>query len=84
MTIEIWSEGYSIQGGSGKAHLVAVYEADSFNEAVEKYNKTVIINQNRRSGSGWRKLKADYRDGFWRIWGCRLFDNEADARKSFG
>jgi hypothetical protein len=23
-------------------------------------------------------------NGKHRIWGCRLFDNEADARKSFG
>lgn len=83
MKIQIWSEGYIIQGGNGKAYLVAVVEADSFNEAVEKYNETIKIPDNRRE-STWGKLKADWRDGIWSIWGCRLFDNEADARKSFG
>lgn len=85
MSIEIWMEGYVIQGGEGKASLVATIEADSFDEAVEKYNGTAKQPANRREPLGFGEHSpADLRDGVWTIWGCRLFDNEADARKNFG
>lgn len=83
MKIEIWMEGFVIQGQDGGARLVDVIEADNLNDAVETYNATITAPANRRA-LNFGKEKAVYRDGFWSIWGCRLFDNEADARKSFG
>lgn len=86
MRIEIWMEGFIIQGQEGRATLVATIEADSFDEAVEKYNETAKqTGANRREPIGFGEhYPADLRDGVWTIWGCRLFDNEADARKNFG
>ncbi len=84
MIIEIWMEGYIIQGGEDRARLVATIEADNFDEAVQKYNETAKIPAHRREPVAFSQLGANWQNGVWSIWGCRLFDNEADARKSFG
>lgn len=74
MLYKIWSEGFMIQGMStpARAHRVAdKVEASSFQSACAKHFKD----------------NADFRfdiDGNPVHWGCRLFDNEADARKNFG
>lgn len=72
--IEIWSEGYAATGDRGFAELLGVVYAENFDEAIDKY---LSIN---------KVMQTNYRltDGHHFIWGCRLFDNEADARKSFG
>lgn len=65
----IWSEGFNTTGHSGKAIVMAHdIEASSFEEAC---------------------LKAFKDDKFFdeknlTYWGCRLFDNETEARESFG
>lgn len=71
-TFEIWIEGYRATGESGCAYFMGSRDADTFSEAVEI-------------------LKAEAPDKSWRgfghastYWGCRVFDNEADARKEFG
>jgi len=70
MLYEIWMEGYVVQGGCGHAHLVASIEANSFQEACDKHFSTV--------GDGiYRSSQLSY-------WGCRLFDNETDAKRTFG
>ncbi len=71
MTISIWMEGYAATGEWGTAHLLGVFEATDFDDAVKQYSYTT-------------ESKIDYRGGEYSFWGCRLFDNEADARKSFG
>lgn len=70
----IWSEGYDCTGQSSGAMHHGIISASSFNEAC-----TIWANQN------------DERKGYFRItngipiyWGCQMFDNEVDARKSFG
>lgn len=75
MKIEIWSEGYRVTGDIGTAQLLGVVEADSFDEGVDKYLETAPS-----------ELKEVYQKhhGGHSIWGCQLFDNEKDARKSFG
>ena len=62
-------EGYSVTGNSDKASLLGEIEAESFQEACDKLVEEKGY-QNLYSGKS--------------IWGCRLFDNEAYARKSFG
>jgi len=71
MKYSVWMEGYSIMEGNSDARHLGDYEANSFFEAC--------------------KLAADDYSNFGKyypedntIWGCRLFDNEKDARKSFG
>lgn len=68
MIYEIWMEGYCCTGQSSTAFLVAKIEADSFQEACDMYFK----------GDFYYDPKT------LMYWGCRLFDNEVDARKSFG
>lgn len=82
-SFEIWTEGYAAIGESG----TATYHGDSISEdfiqackiklgssdsfRVEK----IMVKWNR--GNPVYELQAS-------LWGCRCFDNEDDARKSFG
>ena len=67
---EVWMEGYVISGNRSDARLIGVGEADTFLDACDKVC------------SG----KEDFysREPQPSLWMCRLFDNEADARKTFG
>lgn len=67
----IWMEGLLITGMEGtpqKAWLVAEVEAESFVEACHKHYKNDFNFDEKRMT----------------YWGCRLFDNEKDARRLFG
>lgn len=78
MKIEIWCEGYLATGCEGipvTAMKLGEYEAESFEDAILLY----IENHPNEERYIHKRL-----DGSWRFWGCRLFDNEADARSSFG
>ena len=70
-TFNIWCEGYLATGTEGipaKAVFIGTIEAETFQQACDK----------RFSGNQY--YDADRRTYF----GCRLFDNEQDARKTFG
>lgn len=69
---EIWMEGYAATGEQSPARLVDKSTGWTFYDAVK--------NLSDRSHKG----KFDWYSGRWSIWGCRLFDNETDARKSYG
>ena len=75
---QIWSEGFQTSGESSTAKLLDTIEATSFDEAVEKYATKQYPNEKDRNY--WFKNT----NGTWSFWGCRLYDNEIDARKSFG
>lgn len=64
----IWSEGYAATGQSSGAISHGIVEAASFKEACDI------------------KFEGDslYSPDRMTYWGCQLFDNESDARKSFG
>lgn len=72
---EIWCEGYIITGNSADASFLGTEMAETWDEAVQKY---MDKNPNRIDVRDVDGVKI-YTD-----WGCRLFDNEIDARKSFG
>lgn len=76
---EIWMEGFAATGQSEKAQLIGVYEAETFDEAVQKYIQGEIAEH----GTSTVELNR-FGQGRHAIWGCELFDNETDARKSFG
>lgn len=64
----VWQEGYSITGNYAQASFVGSTTGKTFGEAC-------------------RKLLGgdpDFNMNTLSVWGCRLFDNEADARASFG
>lgn len=65
---EVWSEGYVITGNSGQAHMMGKIKANSFQEACDK----LLLNDKY-----YNSERLSY-------WGCKLYDNRADASKSFG
>lgn len=68
---EVWREGYYASGCEGtpaKAHKYGEIEAESFQQACE-----LLLADNQ-----------DFDPKGLNVWGCRLFDNEIDARESFG
>ena len=69
---EIWSEGFTATGTSGKACLRGVEVGKNFHEACKTF-----FGKNRGHHNLYNPEHNTY-------WGCRLFDNEIDARKSFG
>lgn len=71
-TWQIWSEGYAVTGQSGEAHVHGSVEADTFNDAC-----LTLAKRDSEFAQYFDPQKMTF-------WGCRLFDNEADARKSFG
>lgn len=75
-TYEIWMEGYAATGESGTARYVDSIKAESFKDACVKFSKTK---------EGIEEQWDEYFDSQdLSYWGCRLFDNEMDARKAFG
>ena len=65
---EIWSEGYIMPGGIGTAQLHDKIKANSFKEACD-----ILFDGDRF-----------YNPKNLTYLGCKLFDNETDARKAFG
>ena len=70
----IWSEGYRATGESGKAILHGNWQGTDFKDAVK--NMLAEWNQD--------EVKKYYNEEENTYWGCRFFDNEKDARASFG
>lgn len=73
--IPVWVEGFSIQGNSGTARLLGFSKGKNFDEAVA--NLVPFL----ESPSLYRK---DEQTGNHYYWGCQLFQDEIQARKSFG
>lgn len=86
---DIWSEGYDGIYGSSKAFKLTSIEATTFDEAMEIYikikfkDKALIPYRAEReqfvSDEAFKNRRTD-----WYFWGCALFDNEEDARQTFG
>jgi hypothetical protein len=69
---EVWMEGYRVTGDHGTARLIGRTEAATFQDACAHL----------MAQPPWNDGSYDYmRNAHW---GCRLFDNEADARKLCG
>lgn len=68
----IWSEGFRATGESGTARYHGKAKGSSFAEACAWYATKNPI---------WARYFDEINLTYW---GCKLFDNEADARKRFG
>lgn len=68
---QVWSEGYEASGNAAHAELHGEVDAEDFSSACEALFK----DSNRLQYFDRQRLT---------YWGCRLFDNEEDARKAFG
>lgn len=81
MKYDIWSEGFIAQGSEGiptKAQKFASgVEGESFLDAVKKWYKS-------QKDAEYRFGVLTIRDGKAYTYGCRLYDNEEDARKACG
>lgn len=74
---EIWSEGYQASPDKGTATKHATVEGFCFHDAIAKYVATLAP----ENAKHWHYFK-DRNE--WTMDGCKTFDNEADARKSYG
>ncbi|MBG0738646.1 hypothetical protein IV500_04320 [Paeniglutamicibacter antarcticus] len=72
----IWAEGFAATGESETAWALneSPIMAETLDDAVRQYSRA----------SDSRHLFRRRRNGTWTYWGCRLFDNESDARGAFG
>jgi len=73
---KVWSEGYAATGERGYATYMGECLAESHIEACERIVKGID-----RNPDGTVRLRSD---GNPSCWACGLFDNEDDAKKSFG
>lgn len=95
---EIWIEGYSVTGNSSPASCIGKAMGEDFNDACRNFRYREDMknpygdNYFHRKGDPLNLDKSDTepdglrksRVGTYSIWACALFDNESDARKSFG
>ncbi len=74
---ELWMEGYVINGNRGTAQFLGCYTASSFRNAVLIYFDLEYLEKD--------ELETDMIDiDTLSYWGCRIFDSEQEARKTFG
>lgn len=71
---EIWVEGYCASGDSAPARLLGRVEANTFEEACN-----ILC-----SPEEWQQRNGNFNPAKGTVWGCKLFDNETDARALFG
>jgi len=69
---DIWAEGYRATGQSSGATYLGSEKAETFRQACKKH---------ARKDS---QFNYYFNEESMTYWGCKLFDNERDARKSFG
>ena len=72
--INLWSEGYACTGNQSGATFHGTFKAKDLTDAIEQFRGTLNDEYSIKCIDIERKS----------FWGCRFFDNEADARKSFG
>ncbi len=70
---EVWSEGYVATGERSGAQFHGTFFVETFREAVEKWKAT--LDPDSATLVNLDELT---------FWGCRLFDNQEAAIKSFG
>lgn len=73
---QIWAEGYRANGDGSGAVLLGTAPGNTFAEACKAFYQSLPPGQKR-----WYYLVEGVPKTFY---GCRLFDNEAAARQSFG
>ena len=69
---QIWAEGFTITGDSGAAYRYGEEYGESFKDACKTFAK---------KNPDFFQLFDEER---MTCWGCRLFESEQEARKSFG
>jgi len=73
-TFTLWEEGYACTGEHGSANYLGKWQGENFMDAYLAMVKAKYGNP----PPNWIHLDKPC------IWGCNVYDNERDARKSFG
>ena len=79
---EIWIEGYAATGDRATAHCYGHSNGETFEEACIKLlgrEGLNVLDEDKDQPDGYSR-----RYGGLSVWACTCFDNEEDARKSFG
>lgn len=71
---QLWMEGFSATGENGTASFEGEYEGETFMDAY----LAMVKDKYGDNPPSYVHMDKPV------IWGCRVFYNEADARKSFG
>lgn len=72
--MELWSEGYQATGQSSGAIFHGNFDCKTLKEAV------ILFKESLKDTHSKECIDIDSLT----FWGCSFFDNEFDARKSFG
>ena len=70
---EVWVEGFNIMGEKGEAQRIGIFSGKTFREACLA-----------AWGAGKFNGYGEFDEKRLTVWGCRLFETEAEARRSFG
>lgn len=70
----VYSEGYAATGERGGATSHGIHWGHTFADAIARWKAEGGTDAQYLSNAGGR----------WTYWGCKLFDNLADAQRSFG
>lgn len=70
---EVWAEGYVTTGQRSSAIYHGKWKGNTFKEAVINFANSLS-----------KESKATINLDNLTFWGCRFFDNEKDASKTFG
>lgn len=73
----VYIEGYCANGGSARAEYLGQHIGKTFADAA----KQACVS---RYGEESTKVYFSIRGGTPAFWGCRLYDNFAEATRSFG
>ena len=73
-SISLWVEGFAVTGQRENASMIGTFEAKDLDDAVKQYM------EHHKDYVDWDRFGR----GRHAIWACEIFDNEKDARKSFG
>lgn len=71
----LWLSGFIATGNSARASYEGEFEGISFDDACDNWAKTAVEPEYYTPGTDKHRPK---------YWACKFFDNERDARKSFG
>lgn len=74
MKHELWEQGFKVTGMTAKAQFLGEFEGETFMDAYLEMVKEKYGNE----PPDYVNLSEPV------IWGVRIFNNEADARESFG
>lgn len=72
--ITLWCEGYATTGQSSEAMFCGTYKVNNVKDAIKQYRDTLTDIHSKNC--------IDIKNESF--WGCKFFDNEKKARRSFG